>query len=68
MRPHEKDYCGKQLGKYKAKMHYKMTCSTFTVLISVHFIEIYDTVTNNMHNFTIHNLHLKHKFRYVSIL
>jgi hypothetical protein len=51
MRPREKDYCVKQLGKYTVKMHYKMTCSTFTVLISVHLIGIYDKITNNMHNF-----------------
>jgi hypothetical protein len=63
MRPHEKD-CVKQPGKYKVKMYYKITCSTFTVLISVHQIAIYDTITNKMHNITIYNVHLKQRLRH----
>ena len=68
MRPQEKDDCVKQLGKYKDKMHYKITCATFMAVISVHLLEIYDTKMNNMHNYTIYNLYLKHKLRQVSIL
>ena len=36
MRSHEKDDCVQQLGKHKAKMYYKITCSIFTVLIFVY--------------------------------